>query len=74
MAGLVMHEAQTIPETGQTFNFYGYRFEVVRKQRNRITGVRVRRLNGAPVRSGSVVPNDRDTQGRGTRSDPSKGT
>jgi Mg2+/Co2+ transporter CorB len=74
VAGLVMHEAQTIPETGQTFNFYGYRFEVVRKQRNRITGVRVRRLNGAPVRNGSVVPNDRDTQGRGTRSDPSKGT
>ena len=44
VAGLVMHEAQTIPEAGQTFTFYGYRFEIVRRQRNRITGVRVRRL------------------------------
>lgn len=44
VAGLVMHEAQTIPEIGQVFNFYGYRFEIARKQRNRITGVRVRRL------------------------------
>ena len=39
-----MHEAQTIPEAGQAFTFYGYRFEIVRRQRNRITGVRVRRL------------------------------
>lgn len=44
VAGLVMHEAQAIPETGQAFNFYGYRFEIVRKQRNRITSVRVRRV------------------------------
>lgn len=48
IAGLVMHEAQTIPEVGQVFTFYGYRFEIVRKQRNRVTGVRVRRL-GAPA-------------------------
>jgi Mg2+/Co2+ transporter CorB len=46
IAGLIMHEAQAIPETGQAFNFYGYRFEIVRKQRNRITAVRVRRLAG----------------------------
>jgi Mg2+/Co2+ transporter CorB len=44
VAGLVMHEAQTIPEVGQVFTFYGYRFEIVRKTRNRITVVRVRRL------------------------------
>jgi Mg2+/Co2+ transporter CorB len=48
IAGLVMHEAQTIPETGQAFTFYGYRFEILRKARNRITVVRVRRLAGAP--------------------------
>jgi Mg2+/Co2+ transporter CorB len=47
VAGLIMHEAQTIPEAGQTFTFYGYRFEVARKQRNRITAVRVRKLAGA---------------------------
>jgi Mg2+/Co2+ transporter CorB len=44
VAGLIMHEAQMIPEVGQAFTFYGYRFEIVRKQRNRVTGVRVRRL------------------------------
>ena len=44
IAGLVMHEAQMIPEIGQAFTFHGYRFEVVRKQRNRVTGVRVRKV------------------------------
>jgi Mg2+/Co2+ transporter CorB len=47
IAGLVMHEAQMIPEIGQAFTFHGYRFEVVRKQRNRVTGVRVRRIAAA---------------------------
>jgi Mg2+/Co2+ transporter CorB len=41
IAGLVIHEAQTIPEAGQTFTFHGYRFQVLRKQRNRITALRV---------------------------------
>lgn len=44
VAGLVMHEAQTIPEAGQVFTFYGFRFEIVRKSRNKITAVRVRPL------------------------------
>ncbi|MGE3917484.1 MAG: HlyC/CorC family transporter, partial [Hyphomicrobiaceae bacterium] len=48
IAGLVMHEAQMIPEIGQAFTFHGYRFEVVRRQRNRLTGVRVRRLAPTP--------------------------
>jgi len=39
--GLVIHEAQTIPETGQAFKFHGFKFEVLRKQRNQITGLRV---------------------------------
>ncbi|MDE2364122.1 MAG: HlyC/CorC family transporter [Hyphomicrobiales bacterium] len=41
LAGLVIHEAQTIPEAGQTFVFHGFRFEVLRKTRNRITSLRV---------------------------------
>jgi len=41
LAGLVIHEAQTIPEPGQAFTFYGYRFEVVKKVKNRITLLRV---------------------------------
>jgi Mg2+/Co2+ transporter CorB len=41
IAGLVIHEAQVIPDTGQTFTFYGFRFQIVRRQRNRITAVRI---------------------------------
>ena len=42
IAGLVIHEAQTIPEPGQTFTFHGYRFEVLRKSRNKITALRIK--------------------------------
>jgi Mg2+/Co2+ transporter CorB len=41
VAGLVIHEAQTIPEPGQVFTFYGYRFEILRKTRNKITALRI---------------------------------
>ncbi|MEO1719177.1 MAG: HlyC/CorC family transporter [Pseudomonadota bacterium] len=41
IAGLVIHEAQMIPEPGQSFTFHGYRFEVLRKSRNKITALRV---------------------------------
>lgn len=41
VAGLVIHEAQTIPEPGQTFIFHGHRFQVLRRQRNQITALRV---------------------------------
>ncbi|HEX4183507.1 MAG TPA: HlyC/CorC family transporter [Caulobacteraceae bacterium] len=41
VAGLVIHEAQAIPEPGQTFIFHGHRFQVLRRQRNQITGLLV---------------------------------
>jgi Mg2+/Co2+ transporter CorB len=41
IAGLVIHEAQSIPEPGQSFTFHGFRFQVLRKQRNRITALRI---------------------------------
>src|SRR5262249_24068956 len=47
IAGLVIHEAQTIPEPGQAFTFYGYRFEILRKSRNKITAIRARRTGAA---------------------------
>jgi Mg2+/Co2+ transporter CorB len=47
IAGLVIHEAQTIPEPGQRFTFHGFRFEVLRRQKNRITALRVRPLAAA---------------------------
>jgi Mg2+/Co2+ transporter CorB len=51
IAGLVIHEAQTIPDAGQVFTFHGHRFEVKRKSRNRIVQLRItpvdnRRKNG----------------------------
>ena len=41
IAGLVIHEAQAIPYPDQRFTFHGFRFEVLRRQRNRITSLRV---------------------------------
>jgi len=41
VAGLVIHEAQTIPEQGQTFIFHRHRFQVLRRQRNQITALRL---------------------------------
>ena len=36
IAGLVIHESRTIPEVGQTFSYYGYRFEILERERNQI--------------------------------------
>ena len=44
MAGLVIHESQTIPETGQVFSFHGVRFEIVERRRNQIVLMRVAEL------------------------------
>jgi magnesium and cobalt exporter, CNNM family len=41
IAGLVLHEARRIPEVGQTFVFHGFRFEILRRQRNQITSIKV---------------------------------
>jgi Mg2+/Co2+ transporter CorB len=41
IAGLVIHEARSIPEPGQTFTFYGFRFQVLRRTRNRITALKI---------------------------------
>ena len=49
IAGLVVHEAQMIPEPGQVFTFYGYRMEILRRTRNKIAAVRIKRLDGQEV-------------------------
>ena len=41
IAGLVIHEARSIPEPGQTFTFHGFRFRVLRREKNRITALRI---------------------------------
>jgi Mg2+/Co2+ transporter CorB len=45
IAGLVIHEAQMIPDTGQIFTFHGCRFQVLRKSRNRIMALRITPLS-----------------------------
>ncbi|MEL6169483.1 MAG: HlyC/CorC family transporter [Pseudomonadota bacterium] len=44
VAGLVIHEAQTIPAQGQVFSFHGFRFEVAQRKDNRITRLKIRPL------------------------------
>lgn len=41
IAGLVLHEARMIPSVGQVFEFHGFRFEIMRRQRNQVTAIRV---------------------------------
>jgi Mg2+/Co2+ transporter CorB len=41
IAGLVINEARAIPEPGQVFAFHNFRFEVLRKTRNRITSLKI---------------------------------
>ena len=49
IAGLVIHEARSIPEPGQSFTFYGFRFRVLRRHRNRITALRIMPLPRKPL-------------------------
>ncbi|KEO53838.1 HlyC/CorC family transporter [Thioclava indica] len=44
LAGLVIHEAQTIPTEGQVFAFHGFRFEVAARKDNRLTQLKIRPL------------------------------
>jgi Mg2+/Co2+ transporter CorB len=44
IAGLVIHEAQMIPNEGQVFSFHGFRFTVIARRENRITRLKLRPL------------------------------
>lgn len=41
IAGLILHESQMIPDAGQSFMFHSFRFDIVRRQRNQITRIRL---------------------------------
>jgi len=60
VAGLVIHEARIIPEPGQAFTFHGFRFQVLRRTRNRITALRITPLDRvkppAPAASAAKPP------------------
>jgi len=47
IAGLVIHETQSIPDERQAFTFHGKRFVVLKRERNRITRLRIKAV--APV-------------------------
>jgi Mg2+/Co2+ transporter CorB len=51
IAGLVINEARTIPEVGQRFAFFGFEFEILRRQRNQITALRVTPPTASRVRA-----------------------
>lgn len=44
VAGLVIHESQMIPSEGQVFSFHGFRFQIVKREQNRITKMKIRPL------------------------------
>lgn len=50
IAGLVIHEARSIPDPGQSFTFHGFRFRVLRRESNRITALRITPLERIEVR------------------------
>jgi len=45
VAGLVIHEAQTIPTAGQVFHYHGFRFEILARDANRLTQMRIRKMS-----------------------------
>ena len=42
IAGLVIHETQSIPEERQAFTFHGKRFVVMKRDKNRVARIRIR--------------------------------
>ena len=45
IAGLIFYEIKAIPEPGQIFSFYGFRFEILRAKKNHIELVKATLLN-----------------------------
>lgn len=42
LAGLILYESETVPQAGQSFSFHGFRFDIARREGNKITLVKVR--------------------------------
>lgn len=49
IAGLLLHESRTIPNVGQVFRYYGFRFEVLRRHRNQLTSIRITPPSAEPA-------------------------
>lgn len=51
VAGLVIHEARMIPDAGQVFTFHGFRFEVIKKRKQQLSLINVKKLEPAKEES-----------------------
>ncbi len=49
LAGLIIHEARMIPDAGQAFNFYGFRFEILKKRRQQLTVIRATKIDALKI-------------------------
>jgi Mg2+/Co2+ transporter CorB len=58
VAGLVLHEARRIPEVGQVFAFHGFRFQILKRQRNQITSIMIKPLGELPDPAEAEGPQD----------------
>jgi Mg2+/Co2+ transporter CorB len=66
IAGLVIHEARAIPEPRQTFVFHGVRFEVLRRQRNRIAVLRLTPMTASKVPAGKTLSAEAEGEKKGS--------
>ncbi|MBL4692136.1 MAG: hypothetical protein JKY92_02270, partial [Magnetovibrio sp.] len=51
IAGLLLHEARRIPEPGQTFMFYGFRYEILRRHHHQIKAIRITPPSFGPMQA-----------------------
>lgn len=65
LAGLIINEARTIPDVGQRFAFHGFKFEIIRRQRNQITAIRVTPRQTGSQQTGDGSPSALATSRRG---------
>lgn len=56
VAGLVIHEARMIPEERQIFTFHGFRFTVLRREKNKLLRLRMVPLDKKMRVSGPILP------------------
>lgn len=66
VAGLVIDAARVIPEAGQVFTFFGFRFEVLRRVRNRLTLLHIKPADNDAV---AAVTNRKDQAAKNVAAD-----
>ena len=65
IAGLMIHEARAIPEPRQTYVFHGVRFEVLRRQRNRISLLRLTPITAPNAAVGKTIAAEAEGERKG---------